>query len=91
MKVADFIGDYAIHEYYGRVFVESAPPRSKAMVNIVVKQRGKGWKENIEQYVRYFVGSYLQKDGCRTLRWDITRRDDYGVKDLVHIKSLLKC
>jgi len=90
MKVSDFVGDYAIHKNYGKVFVDSAPPRSKAMVNITVKQRGKGWNEATNSYEKYFVGSHLLKDGQRSLRWRLTNKDEHGVTDLVHIKSLSK-
>jgi len=90
MKVADFVGDYATHKDYGKVFVDSAPPRSKAMVDITVVQRGKGWNEATERYEKYFVGSYLQRDGNRSLRWGFTNKDEYGQKDLVHINSLSK-
>lgn len=90
MKVKDFIGDYAKHKDYGKVFVDSAPPRSKAMVNITVVQRGKGWDNAIERYVKYFIGAFLQVDGTRSLRWGFTNRDEYGTKDQVHIKSLSK-
>ena len=88
MKVADFVGKYAKHKDYGEVFVDSAPPRSKAMVNITVTQRGRGWDEATETYKRYFIGAFLQEDGSRSLRWGITRRDEYGVKETVHIKTL---
>lgn len=90
MKVADFVGGYANHEYYGEVFVDSAPPRSKAMVNITVTQRGRGWNDAAERYERYLIGSFLQEDGSRSLRWGITHKDEYGQKDLVHIKTLTK-
>lgn len=90
MKVVDFVGNPAKHEYYGEVFVDSAPPRSKAMVNITVTQRGEGWNESIKRYEKYFIGSRLQKDGSRSLRWGFTNKDEYGKQDQVHIKSLSK-
>ena len=88
MRPKDFVGEQAIHEYYGLVRVDSAPPRSKAMVNITVLQRGKGWDEFSQTYKRYFVGSTLQKDGNRSLMWSFTQRDEYGTKDTVHIDTL---
>lgn len=90
MKVADFVGDYAMHKTYGKVFVDSAPPRSKAMVNITVVQRGKGWNEATERYEKYKIGAFLQEDGSRSLQWGYTHRDEYGIKDITHIKSLSK-
>lgn len=90
MRVKDFVGDYAIHKDYGRVFVDDAPPRSKAMVNITVVQRGVGWNEATEAYEKVFLGSFLQEDGSRSLRWGFTNNDEYGTKDQVHIKSLSK-
>tara|TARA_R110000737_G_C14624761_1_gene494629 strand:- start:46765 stop:47043 length:279 start_codon:yes stop_codon:yes gene_type:complete len=89
MKVKDFVGSEAIHDSYGLVFVDSAPARSKTQVDITVLQRGKGWNEATEQYRRYFVGSYLQKDGSRSLRWAFTNTDEYGIKDQVHINTLI--
>lgn len=91
MRPKDFVGEFAIHEHYGRVFVDSAPPRSKAMVNITCKQRGKGWHEPSETYRRYFIGAFLMEDGSRSLRWGFTNRDEYGEKDTVHINTLTLC
>lgn len=91
MRVADYVGKYAIHEHYGEVFVDDAPPRSKAMVNITVTQRGRGWNESTETYERYKDTVILQEDGSRSLRWRTTHTDEYGTKDQVHIKSLTIC
>ena len=88
MKPKDFIGEYAEHYHYGKVFVESAPARSKEMVNIIVKQRSKGWNEIHQKYEPYFLGAVLQKDGSRSLRWKIHHRDEFGIKDTVHINEL---
>jgi hypothetical protein len=90
MKVSDFVGNYALHEHYGRVFVDGSPPKSKAMVDITVKQRGRGWDEPTETYRRFFIGSSLKSDGSRSLRWGFTHKDDYGTKDQVNIKTLSK-
>jgi hypothetical protein len=88
MRVVDYVGKEVRHIHYGRVTVVDAPPRSKAMVNIRVLQRGKGWDEISETYKRYYVGSYLQQDGFRSLRWGFTNNDEYGIKDTVHINTL---
>lgn len=88
MKVKDFVGKQAIHSTYGKVWVDSAPPRSKAMVNITVTQRGKGWNDAREIYEKYRDLTLWHANGSRTLRWGYTNRDEYGVKDQVHIKSL---
>lgn len=90
MKISDFIGDYAIHDHYGKVFVIDAPKRSRAMVNIKVVERGPGWNEAKNQYERFFIGATLQRDGSRSLRWGFTNKDEYGVKETVHIKTLKK-
>lgn len=87
-KVADFVGKIAVHKYYGLVSVDSAPPRSKAMVNISVTQRGKGWNEEKEAYERYKDLTIWHVDGSRTLRWRYTHQDLFGTKDTVHINSL---
>ena len=89
MKVKDFIGSEAIHDSYGLVFVDSAPPRSKTMVNITVLQRGKGWNEATEKYRKYRMTTIWNPDGSRTLRWGFTNRDEYGIKDQVHINTLI--
>tara|TARA_R110002074_G_scaffold189465_2_gene355226 strand:+ start:828 stop:1109 length:282 start_codon:yes stop_codon:yes gene_type:complete len=86
--LTDLIGKYAIHPHYGEVFVDSAPKRSRVMLNITVTQRGKGWNDAIDKYERYMDSSRLQEDGSRSLRWKTTRRDEYGVKDTVHVKTL---
>ena len=88
MRVSDFIGKQCIHDTLGKVRVDSAPPRSKTQVEITVLQRGKGWDEFSETYKRYFVGSYLQKEGFRSLRWGFTNIDNYGDKDEVSIETL---
>lgn len=88
MKISDFVGDYAIHDYYGIVFVENAPPKSKAIVNITVKQRGKGWNESTQQYEMY--KNHVKRGEYISVQYNITKRDEYGVKDLVHIKTLSK-
>lgn len=88
MKVADFVGKEATSKDYGRVFVDSAPKGSKAMVNITVIQRGRGWHDTVEQYKRYKKLTHWNSDGSRTLRWGYTHRDEFGVKDQVHIKTL---
>lgn len=88
MKVKDFVGELAIHDTYGKVFVDSAPPRSKAMVNITVVQRGKGWNDATERYEKYKMITIWHSDGSRTLRWGYTNRDEHGMKDTVHINSL---
>ena len=89
MKPKDLLGEEAIHDDYGLVFVDSAPPRSKAMVNITVLQRGKGWDEYQQKYKKYFRGAFAQPDGSKSLRWGFTNRDEYGIKDTVHINSLI--
>ena len=88
MRVADYVGKEAKSKDYGRVFVDSAPPRSKAIVNITVLQRSKGWNDATETYERYKMTATWHPDGQRTLRWGISRRDEYGVKDTVHINTL---
>ena len=88
MKVADFVGKEAIHKDYGRVFVDSAPKGSKAMVNITVIQRGKGWDEVTETYKRFKNPTRINEDGTRTLSWGFTQRDEYGIKDTTHINKL---
>ena len=89
MRVADFLQKYAVHKDLGKVFVESAPPRSKAMVNIMVVQRGPGWNDATETYERYKeTTGYDPSTGQRSLRWGFTNRDEYGQEDQVHIKDL---
>lgn len=88
MKVTDYIGKKAVHKDLGEVLVVSAPPKSKKRVNIKVIQRGKGWDENTNSYKRYFVGSFLQEDGSRSLRWRFTNRDQYGYEDQVSVDTL---
>lgn len=88
IRVKDFLKKYAVHKDYGRVFVDSAPARSKAMVDITVVQRGHGWNEAKEVYERYQQASIWHSDGSRTLRWGITHTDEYGTKDRVHINTL---
>tara|TARA_R110000772_G_scaffold50518_2_gene116101 strand:+ start:3195 stop:3473 length:279 start_codon:yes stop_codon:yes gene_type:complete len=88
MKVADFIGQYAIHYHYGKVIVNDAPKRSKAMVNITVLQRGKGWNGVTDMYEIYKLPTVLYADGSRSIRRRLTHTDEYGIKDTVHIKSL---
>lgn len=87
-KVKDFVGKNAIHPHYGLVSVDSAPPRSKAMVNITCIQRGKGWSEETERYGKYKMLTIWHSDGSRTLRWGYTHHDIHGTKDTVHINSL---
>ncbi|WZE63547.1 hypothetical protein PANI_CDS0027 [Maribacter phage Panino] len=88
MKSSDFVGEYAIHKDYGLVFVDNSPKGSKKMVNITVKQRGKGWNEETQSYRKYFVGSFLQPDHSRSLQWGFTSKDEFGIEDKVHIDSL---
>lgn len=88
MRVKDFVGKYAIHKDYGRVFVEDAPKRSKVLVNIMVVQRGKGWDEATETYKKYKNLTKWNGDGTRTLSWGYTHRDEYGIKDQVRIETL---
>jgi hypothetical protein len=92
MRVVDYVGKEAVHDQYGRVMVIDAPPRSKAMVNIKVLQRGKGWDELSETYKRHKLTTrYDPKTGDRSLRWGFTNSDNYGEKDTVHINTLELC
>lgn len=84
----DFEGKQAQHEHYGKVVVTGRPKGARSMVNIRVVQRGPGWDDINQKYKKYFVGSYLQKDGSRSLRWGFTNTDQYGTEDTVHIESL---
>ena len=88
MRVADYIGKEATHPSLGKVRCDSAPKGSKTQIEVTCIQRGKGWNEDTETYERYFVGNYPQEDGFRSLRWRFTNRDQYGFKDIVHIKTL---
>lgn len=88
MTAKDYVGKEADHPYYGKVVVTGRPKRSKAMVEIRCIQRGPGWDDINQKYKKYFVGSYLQKDGSRSLRWGFTNTDQYGTEDTVHIESL---
>lgn len=88
MVVKDFIGKFANHNTLGRVYVDSAPKGSKKLVNIVVKQRGRGWDEITQSYKRFFIGAFLQKDGNRSLRWGFTTSDQFGHEDTVRIDTL---
>jgi len=88
IRVKDYLKKYAVHKDYGKVFVDSAPARSKAMVDITVVQRGKGWNDAKEVYERYKDLTHWNNDGSRTLRWGFTHVDEYGVKDRVHINTL---
>lgn len=90
MKVKDFIGKYATHDFYGEVFVESAPKGSKVMVNVTVTQRGKGWDDATETYRKYKEVK-LNPDECpgaKTIVFHKTKTDYYGTKEQVHIKTL---
>lgn len=89
MRVKDYIGKTVRHREYGLVFVDSAKPRSKAMVNITVMQRAKGWCEFTEKYKRYFIGASLNSDHSRTLTWGFSHTDEYGIKDTINIKDIL--
>ena len=88
MKVADFIGKEANHIHYGKVFVKSAPKGSKAMVDIIVTQRGKGWNEATQKYERFKLPSVPNEEGGFNLRWKFTNNDEYGIEERVHIKEL---
>lgn len=89
MKVADFVGNEAVHDYYGLVMVDGAPARSKTQVTITVLQRGKGWNEDTQLYEKYKETVTLQEDHSRSLKWRITHRDEFGVTDTVHINTLV--
>ena len=88
MRVKDYLkAGFATHQEYGKVAIVGAKTGAKTMVDIRVIQRGKGWNEMTEEYRRYFVCSTWSPAG-RTLHWDITRRDEYGQEDTVHINTL---
>ena len=88
MKAVDFIGENAIHKDYGLVHVDNVLKGSRSMVNVTVKQRGRGWNEEVQRYEKYFVGSKLLENGDRSLRWRYTNNDEFGLKDSVNINSL---
>lgn len=90
LRPKDFVGKYATHVKHGEVFVDSVPPRSKAMVNITITQRGPGWNDSTETYSRVLrtTPNIDECEGAKTLYWYKTKRDDYGVKELVHINEL---
>jgi len=92
MTVKDWIklGE-AHHRDYGRVSIVGAKKGSKTMVDVMCIQRGKGWCEYTETYKRYLEQSVLRPDGSRSLFYAITQRDEYGMTDTVHIKTLKKC
>lgn len=88
MRVADYIkAGRAMSSDYGLVAITGALPRAKAMIDIRVIQRGKGWDELSQSYKRYKVGVTLQ-DSYRSISWRFTQRDEYGKEDTVHINSL---
>lgn len=89
MRVADYIkAGRAISSDYGLVAITGAKVGAKAMIDVRVIQRGKGWNEALQRYERYYVGQTLQEDGSRSTHWRFTNRDEYGKEDTVHINTL---
>jgi len=88
MRVADYIkAGFAHSKDYGKVAITGAKVGAKAMIDIRVIQRGKGWDTITETYKRYFIGSFWSPSG-RTLKWGFTHIDEYGKTDTVHINTL---
>lgn len=91
MRVKDWIKEgFATSSQYGKVAIVGAKSGSKTQVDIRVVQRGQGWCEMTEEYRRYFSGATWSPAG-RSLHWGLTRVDEYGMTDTVHIKTLKKC
>ena len=88
MKAKDVLHKEVISEHYGKVYVENIPKGKTSVVEVKVLQRGKGWNDDINQYLKYKRPSVLQEDGSISLQWGYTHNDEYGKKDIVHIKTL---
>ena len=72
----------ATHKDLGKVVMTSRVDGSRTLVNVRCIQRGKGWDESRQQYRRVTT----MKNG--TVTRTLTRRDEYGHEDTVHIKEL---
>lgn len=78
------------HPEFGRCIVTKVPKRSRVNVEIKVIERGPGWNEAIQRYEPYRE-IYLNPDECPgalSIHWRLTRRDEYGHKELVNVNSL---
>ena len=89
-KNTKLIGAVLRHDYYGRVMVTGAEPKSRVKCEIKCIQRGPGWDESTQSYKRYKLLTNWNGDGSRSLRWSFTNRDNFGTTDVVHIKTLKK-
>lgn len=87
---AKMVGQQVIHMDYGLVVITSAVAGSFTKVNFRVIQRGAGWDEIREQYrpvMRTRPNPEAGKDS-RTIYFDLTRRDQYGLEDIAHVDEL---
>jgi hypothetical protein len=89
MNVKDYIkAGQAISSDYGLVDITGAKVGAKAMIDVRVIQRGKGWSEANQRYEVYRLPVIWHPNGDRTFKRGFTNRDEYGKLDTVHINTL---
>jgi len=75
------------HKDFGKVEIVATIPKRWSVVEVKVLQRGKGWCEMTKTY-RPVKRVVWNGDGSRTIYRDLTRRDEYGHREVVKLKDL---
>lgn len=87
---ARLAGKQVQHPNLGLCVVAAPVPGTRTLVEIRCIQRGPGWDEFSESYKPYTADRPNPEagPGAMTIIRRLTRRDQYGHKDVAHVKEL---
>ena len=90
MNIQKQIGKTAHHNQLGKVTIIDVPKGTYTKAKVRCIQRGPGWNNTRERYepVKRVVLNPDGGPGAVTIHWDLCKRDEYGMEEIVHINSL---
>lgn len=93
-KIKELVGKTMFHKDLGEVEVINPIERSRTKVEIIVRQRAKGWDESLRRYLPVRTSTLnLNEKGevvGKSIHSKIYRNENsqYGHRDVCHIKDL---
>jgi hypothetical protein len=91
MNLKRLKGKKVLHPEFGSCIVTDIPKKSRVNVEVTVVERKAGWNEYKQCYEPY-KEVYLNPDTCPgavSIYWRLTRRDEYGHKEIVNVNNLI--